>query len=98
MPERRTKRHWRFYRTAGSASPVDAFLNGLTAGDKAAVAAGLARVRSEGLVAARHLRGDIYEVRVSGFNRDYRILFATEGRFNQILLAVHAIEKRTQRT
>ena len=55
-------------------------------------------VRVEGLVAARHLRGDIYEVRVSGMNKAYRILFAAEGRFGHVLLAVHAIEKRTQRT
>src|SRR5205085_1764027 len=55
-------------------------------------------VRRRGLAAARHLRGDIWEVRVASSGNAYRILFAAEGRFSQILLALEAFQKTTQRT
>jgi len=51
-----------------------------------------------GLRAARHLEGEIYEVRASGLNRAFRVLFATEGRYQHILLAVEAFTKQTQKT
>ena len=38
--------------------------------------AGMAEVRDRGLVAARHLEDDIWEVRVDGDRVIYRILFA----------------------
>ena len=47
--------------------------------------------------AARHLRGDIYEVRVDGEDRAYRILFAPEGRFNQVLLALEGFAQKSQK-
>jgi phage-related protein len=55
-------------------------------------------VRLDGLKAARHLRGDVYEVRAESATRSFRILFATEGRYNQVLLAVAGFVKKTQRT
>ena len=55
-------------------------------------------VAQDGLVAARHLRGDIYEVRASGDRQAFRVLFANEGRRGQILLALEAFSKKTQRT
>ena len=47
---------------------------------------------------ARHLRGDIYEVRVRTREHAYRILFSPEGRGGHVLLAVSAFEKKTRRT
>ncbi|MCO5168219.1 MAG: type II toxin-antitoxin system RelE/ParE family toxin [Planctomycetes bacterium] len=55
-------------------------------------------VALEGLSAARHLRGDVYEVRAEGAELSYRILFAAEGKFEQILLSLVAFEKKTQKT
>ena len=55
-------------------------------------------VSVEGVAGARHLRGDIYEVRAVGDGAVYRILFATEGRRDQILLALEAFAKKTQKT
>ena len=55
-------------------------------------------VREKGLRAARHLEGDIWEVRVDGRQAIYRILFAEEGRRSQVLLALEGINKKTQRT
>ena len=74
------------------------FLNGLTRDDKAEVVAAMADVAEEGLQVARHLRGDIYEVRAEGRDQAYRVLFTAEGRYGQVLLALEAFSKKTQRT
>ena len=47
---------------------------------------------------SRHLRGEIWEVRATGENRIYRILFAPEGRYGQILLSLEGFAKKTQKT
>jgi phage-related protein len=57
----------------------------------------MAEVRGRGLVAARHLQGDIWEVRVDGDRVIYRILFAEEGR-GRVLLALEGFNKKTQKT
>src|ERR1700739_3667623 len=53
---------------------------------------------ARGLAASRHLRGDVYEVRSDAATRSFRVLFATEGRYSQVLLSLSAFEKRTQKT
>jgi phage-related protein len=55
-------------------------------------------VRTEGLRAARHLRGDIYEVDADGRDVAYRVIFATDGRHGQVLLALHLLDKKTRTT
>jgi phage-related protein len=55
-------------------------------------------VRDLGLTAARHLRGDIYEVRAEGDRQTFRILFAAEGRSAQILLSLEGFSKKTRKT
>jgi phage-related protein len=66
--------------------------------DAAAIASALKDVALAGLPAARHLRGDIYGVRADGDRQAYRVLFASEGRRGQVLLALEAFSKKTQRT
>ena len=63
-----------------------------------AVFAGMQDVRDQGLRAARHLDGEIWEVRVDGDRVIYRILFAPEGSRGQILLALEGLNKKTQKT
>ena len=92
------RRRWRFYRTAAGARPVEEFLDGLPASDRDEVLAALAVVRRQGLRAARHLRGPLYEVRATGPGGSFRILFATEGQRQQVLLALEGFSKQTQRT
>jgi len=92
------RRRWRDYTTAAGRSPVEQFIDGLSDDDAAAVLAGMLEVREKGLRAARHLEGDIWEVRVDGRQAIYRILFAEEGRRSQVLLALEGINKKTQRT
>ena len=58
----------------------------------------MAEVRDRGLVAARHLEGDIWEVRVDGDRVIYRVLFAEEGSRGRVLLALEGFKKKTQKT
>jgi phage-related protein len=62
------------------------------------VAAAMKEVRAKGLGAARHLDGDIYEVRADGEKVIYRVLFAPEGAKHQVLLALEGFKKKIQKT
>jgi phage-related protein len=92
------KRRWRFYRTPAGRRVIDEFLDALPLFDASEVAAAMKEVRDKGLTAARHLRGDIYEVRADGRDDSYRLLFATEGRKSRILLGLHVMPKHAQKT
>lgn len=92
------RRRWRDYRTVSGRSPVEEFIDKLPDSDAAAVLAGMAEVRDRGLTAARHLDGDIWEVRVDGDRVIYRILFAEEGTRGRVLLALEGFKKKTQKT
>lgn len=70
----------------------------LPAGDRDEILAAMKDVQVTGLAAARHVRGEIYEVRATGAHAAYRVLFATEGARSQVLLAVSAFNKKTQKT
>ncbi|NJM91070.1 MAG: type II toxin-antitoxin system RelE/ParE family toxin [Myxococcales bacterium] len=92
-------RQWREYRTAGGSRPVKEFLNReLSPSEVADVLAAMSEVKRDGLLAARHLRGDIYEVRVGSSTRSFRVLFAAEGRYGQVFLSLSVFAKKTQRT
>jgi phage-related protein len=93
-----SKRRWRDYRTAAGRRPIKEFVDGLSDSDAAAVVASMKDVRELGLAAARHLRGELYEVRADGDRQAFRILFAPEGKRGQVLLALEAFSKKTQKT
>ncbi|MBJ7610649.1 MAG: type II toxin-antitoxin system RelE/ParE family toxin [Candidatus Dormibacteraeota bacterium] len=93
-----TRRQWRDYRTAGGQRPVHKFIAGLSVADAVAVAAAMKDVRAEGPSAARHLRGDIYEVRADAEHATYRVLFSAEGRWSHVLLALEAFSKKSPAT
>lgn len=92
------RRRWRDYQTARGARPVRDFLRSLSDEDYADVRAAMEDIAEHGLPAARHLRGDVYEVRSSGDRVAYRVLFAAEGVRGQVLLALEAFKKKTQKT
>lgn len=100
MPSDPPRRRWRFYRTAAGAMPAREFLASpkLPTEDRDEVLAAMKDVQLNGLPVARHLHGDIYEVRATGAHGSYRVLFATEGARGQVLLAVSAFNKKTQKT
>jgi phage-related protein len=93
-----SKRRWRHYETAAHRRPVLEFIRKLSDGDKAAILAAMKEVRREGVRAARHVGDEIFEVRADGDHAIYRILFAREGTRSQVLLALVAFKKKTQRT
>ena len=93
-----TRRRWRDYQTLRGARPVRDFLRSLSDEDYADVRAAMDDIAERGLPTARHLRGDIYEVRSSGARVAYRVLFAAEGARGQVLLALEAFKKKTQKT
>ncbi|HEX4489909.1 MAG TPA: type II toxin-antitoxin system RelE/ParE family toxin [Acidimicrobiia bacterium] len=94
------KRRWRFYTTAAGRSPVRDFLTAarLSSDDRDEILAAMKDVQVNGLPIARHLSGDVYEVRADGRQATYRVLFAAEGKSSQVLLALSAFSKKTQRT
>ena len=92
------RRRWRFYETAAGRRPVRDFLDAQPGSDAAEIVAEMRHVARVGLAGARHLRGEIYEVRAAGLNRIFRILFAALGRYSHILLALEGFAKKTQRT
>jgi phage-related protein len=94
----RVRRRWRDYRTAAGRRPVKDFFDELSDADTAAIVAAMQEVQQLGLAAARHLRGDIYEVRAEGDRQIFRVLFATEGRRAQILLSLEGFSKKTRKT
>jgi len=89
---------WRHYETAAGNRPVLEFIRKVPDGDKAAILAAMKEVRVEGVRAARHLQGELYEVRADGRRVIYRVLFAREGERGQVLLSLVAFKKKTQKT
>lgn len=94
----RYRRQWRDYRTRSGRRVVRDEIMALSLADRASVTAAMADVASTGKRAARHLRGEIFEVRADGDDVTYRLLFASEGRYSQVLLALVLFLKKTQRT
>lgn len=90
-------RRWRDYRTPAGGRPIKDFLQKVSDEDAAEIVAAMKEVGSHGLSFARHLRGDIYEVRTTG-DRAFRILFAVEGKRGQVLLSLVAFDKKTAKT
>ena len=91
-------RRWRHYQTTSGRRPVREFLQRLDDKDAAAVATAMGEVRSQGLRGARHLQGQVYEVRADGSKVIYRLLFAPQGEHGQILLTLAIFKKKTQKT
>ena len=89
---------WRDYQTASGRRPIKEFLDGMDDEDLASVVAAMKEVRQHGLQAARHLEGEIYEVRADGKGVIYRVLFAPQGKHKQVFLSLEAMKKKTQKT
>jgi len=93
-----SKRRWRDYRTAAGGRPVKEFIDSLSDADAAAVVAAMKQVEAWGNAVAHHLRAEIYEVRAAGDRQAFRVLYASLGRSEQVLLALEAFSKKTQKT
>jgi phage-related protein len=95
---RKVAHRWRDYQTAAGRRPIKEFLALLGDEDLASVVAAMTEVRQKGLRAARHLDGEIYEVRADGKGVVYRVLFAPQGRHKQVFLSLEALKKKSQKT
>ncbi len=95
---RRYRRQWRFYRSAAGREPVRDFLDQVSDEDAAAIAAAMKQVRDTGRghVDVNHLYHEIWQVEIDGMRVIYRLLFAEEGRFSQVLLALEIVNKKWQ--
>ncbi|OGQ10209.1 MAG: hypothetical protein A2138_08620 [Deltaproteobacteria bacterium RBG_16_71_12] len=96
----RSRRRWRFYTSPTGGEVVWGELDALGADAAAALLAEMRVVARHGLKdgGARHLRGDVWEVRADGDHVTLRALFAKQGRFGQVLLALHVFPKKTRQT
>jgi phage-related protein len=97
-PSQAHHRQWRDYRTDAGGRPIKDFIDALTDEEAASVFAAMREVRNEGVAAAKHLRGEIYEVIADTKDKWIRLLFAPLGRFSQVLLSLNAFEKKTNKT
>jgi phage-related protein len=104
VPQRRKRprsepnRRWRDYETPAGRRPVRDFLAGLTDDDAAAVLASMKDVTKNGLAVAARLDDEIHEVKADGARQTFRVLFASEGKHDQVLLSLEAFSKKTQKT
>src|SRR5690606_1990520 len=97
-PAVRHRRQWRDYRTRTGSRPVRKFMMELQSDERAEIVAAMKEVAAEGLRAARHLAGDLYEVRADTNGKFFRMIFAAEGRYNQVLLALEVFAKKSNKT
>ena len=103
MPARRKRagqvpeRRWRVYTTPSGRSPIRDFIATLTDEEAADVAAAMSDVRRSGVRAAKHVEGEIYEVKADSERQTFRILFAQEGAHDQVLLVLEGFSKKQQR-
>jgi phage-related protein len=77
---------------------VHEFFDTLSDEDAAEVVAAMSGVEKRGIAAAKHLEGEIYEVKADGDRQTFRILFAQEGEHDQVLLALEGFSKKQQKT
>lgn len=95
---RQRRRRWRFYETSTGRRPVREFLEKLPDDQSNEIAVAMHQVTVHGTQVARHLRGEVYELRIGTADVIFRVLFAEEGRYSQVLLALEAFSKKTQKT
>jgi phage-related protein len=91
------KRRWRDYRTDRGRRPVKQFLDSLNDEEAADIVAAMSVVAKDGIRAAKHVDGDIYEIKADGDRQTFRVLFAEEGKHDQVLLALVGFSKKQQR-
>src|SRR5579871_5310260 len=86
---------WRRYRTPSGRNPIGEFLHDLPADHSRVLANAMRSVRETGVRGARHLRGDLYEVRAQTGQAHYRLIFSQESR--AVLLALVVYDKNTEK-
>jgi phage-related protein len=99
MNEPEHKKQWRFYTTSTGAKVARHELEDLPPHGKAALVEAMKR-HTTGDSFAREIDNvgkGITELRVSVGNNQFRLLFATQGKYSQVLLAVRVFTKKTRK-
>ena len=96
MAEAPYRWYWRRHRTSSGGDPVGEFLRELPSENRRALTLATQLMRENGVRGARHLRGDLYEVRAQTAQAHYRLIFSQESR--TVLLALIAYDKNTEKT
>jgi phage-related protein len=91
------QRRWIFYTSPAGNSPVEDFLADRSMAERAKITARMERI-STGHGKGRHLRDEIFEVKIPFGKSEYRVLYASVGERNTILLALEAFTKKTRKT
>lgn len=73
------------------------FLKTLTDEEAADVVAAMHEVSRVGLRAAKHVEGELYEVKAESDRQTFRVLFALEGKHDQVLLSLEAFSKKQRK-
>lgn len=86
------------YRTVAGRSPVEEFLNSLPKKDRAKILGAAEYLGQEGPALRRphaaHVRGKLWELRVSLGRNEYRLLYFFMG--GQVVIVAHGFQKKTQ--
>lgn len=93
------RRRWRHYRTSRGREVVKEEIQELDTHARAAVLAAMRRHQGGDLLPYEEERidGDLHAVRVFVDGSTYRLLYAYEGRHDQVLLALHCFHKKERK-
>lgn len=93
------ERWWRFYQTSSGREIVRDELKALGVPARAAVVAAMKRHRRSELMPyeEEHLGDELHAIRVFLDGSTYRLLYAYEGTHDQVLLALHCIQKKDRK-
>jgi phage-related protein len=93
------RRRWRHYRTVRGRDVVKEEIQELGTHARAAVLEAMKRHQRGELLPyeEEHIGGDLHAVRVFVNSSTFRLLYAYEGRHDQVLLALHCLHKKDRR-
>lgn len=97
--ERRHQKQWRFYETDAGRKVAREELDALEPHGKAALAEAMRRYRSgeEFAHEVSSIGDGLRELRVSVGNDPFRLIFAAQGRYSQVLLVVRVFYKNSRK-
>ena len=92
-------RRWRLYWTSGGRDLVRQEINDLGRDARAAVLEAMKRHQRGELMRyeEEHIKGDLHAVRIFFNGSTYRLLYAYEGRSDQVLLGLHCLQKKDRK-
>lgn len=91
------RRRWRYFETDSGRRPVREFIDTLNTQDRATIRQRMQKAARDEFP-SKPLTATIHELKIAGTDQTFRLLFARQGRHDQILLALEAFSKKTTKT